>query len=72
MKSKKTVELSHLKRNQENRISCDASKKGLGAIIQQSRSNGEWKPICFTSSFLTDFEAKYSINELELLAIVWV
>ena len=25
----------------------------------------------FASRFLTDFEAKYSINELELLAVVW-
>ena len=25
----------------------------------------------FASRFLTDFESKYSINELELLAVVW-
>ena len=43
----------------------------MGAVLQQSQSTGEWKPICFASSFLTDFEAKYSFNELELLAIVW-
>ena len=36
-----------------------------------SQTNGEWKSICFASRFLTDFESKYSINELELLAIVW-
>ena len=68
---KKVVELSHFKRNQDTRISCDASKQGLGAVLQQSQKNGEWKPICFASRFLTDFEAKYSFNELELLAIVW-
>ena len=67
----KVVELSHFKRNQENRIICDASKQGLGAVLQQNQNNGEWKPICFASRFLTNFEAKYSINELELLAIVW-
>ena len=65
------MELSHFKRNQEIRIICDASKQGLGAVLQQSQSNGEWKPICFASRSLTNFEAKYSINELEFLAIVW-
>ena len=61
---KTVVELSHLKRNQDIRIICDASKQGLGAVLQQSQKNGEWKPICFASGFLTNFEAKYSINEL--------
>ena len=68
---KSVVELSHFKRNQEIRIICDASKSGLGAVLQQKQSNNEWRPICFASRFLTDFETKYSINELELLAIVW-
>ena len=67
----KTAELSHFKRDKEIRIICDASKQGLGAVLQQIQENGEWRPICFASRFLTDFEAKYSINELELLAIVW-
>ena len=41
-------------------------KKGLGAFhnIQQ---DGEWKPIIFASTLLTNFEAKYSINKLELI-----
>ena len=43
----------------------------MGTVLQQSQSTCEWKPICFASRFLTDFEAKYSITELELLAIVW-
>ena len=68
---KNVVELSHFKRNQEIRIICDASKNGLGAVIHQNQSDNEWKLICFASRFLTDFEAKYSKNELELLAIVW-
>ena len=68
---KKVVELSHFKRNQEIRIICNASKQGSGAVLQQNQSLGEWKPICFASRFLRKFEAIYSINELELLAIVW-
>ena len=67
---KKVVELSHYKRNQEIRIICDASKQAIGAVLQQSQKNGEWNPIFF-ARVLTDFETKYFINELEILAIVW-
>ena len=52
------------------RIICDASKAGLGAVLQQDE-NGKWQPLSFASRFLTELESKYSINELELLAIVW-
>ena len=70
-KIKKITELTHFKRNNPVRIICDASKKGLGAVLQQQQNNQDWKPVSFASKFLTDFEAKYSINELELLAVVW-
>ena len=70
-KFKKVVELSHFKKNQEIRIICDASEQRLGAVLQQNKNNSEWKPICFASRFSTNCEAKYSINELERLAIVW-
>ena len=63
--------MTHFKRNRKIRIVCDASKKGLGTVLQQQQENQEGKPVSFASRFLTDFEAKYSINELELLAIVW-
>ena len=56
------VELTHFNRNKEIRIICDASKQGLGAVLQQKQNENEWKPICFASRFLTDFEMKYSIN----------
>ena len=68
---KKITELTHFKRNNPVIILCDASKKGLGAVLQQQQNNQNWKPVSFASRFLTDFEAKYSINELELLAVVW-
>ena len=68
---KKVVELSHFKRNKEIRIICDASKQGLGAVLQQRQKIREWNPIYFASRFLTNFEAKYTFNDLDLLALVW-
>ena len=67
---KKATTLNHFKRNCPLRLICDASKSGLGAVLQQ-QEEGTWKPISFASRFLTKLESKYSINELELLAIVW-
>ena len=67
---KKAAELTHFKRNKPLRIICDASKQGLGAVLQQCEEN-ERKPISYASRFLTELETKYSINELELLAVVW-
>ena len=68
---KSITELTHFKRNKKLRIICDASKQGLGAMLQKQQDNQEWKPVSSASRFLTNFEAKYSINELELLAVVW-
>ena len=68
---KSITELTHFKRNKKLRIICDASKQGLGAVHQQQQGNQEWKPVSFALRFLTNFETKYFINELELLAVVW-
>ena len=64
------TEIKHFQRNLPLRIICDASKDGLGAVLQQQSELG-WQPICFASRFLAEFEQKYSINELELLAVIW-
>ena len=66
----KVVELTHFKRNRPLRIICDASKQGLGAILQQNEEKN-WNPIAYASRFLTDFEEKNSCIELELLTVVW-
>ena len=73
-KVKQVAEVGHFKRSSPTRIICDASKAGLGAVLQQTDENNEnnWRPIHFASRFLSPSESKYSINELELLAIVWV
>ncbi len=47
----------------DTRITCDASKEGLGAVFEQ-RQNCAWVPIAFASQFLNSAESHYSINEL--------
>ena len=47
-------------------IECDASTKGLGAMLTQ-----EGKPISFSSRTLTDTEEKYHPMELECLAVIF-
>ena len=63
--------LAHYSPSRENIITTDASKNGLGALLWQTQSDGNRKPIQYASRFLNDAERRYSINELELLAVVW-
>ena len=64
------TEINHFKRDKPLGIACDANKEGLGAVLQQKTDEG-WQAIHFASRFLTTFEQKYFINELDLLAVVW-
>ena len=64
------TEIKHFQKNQPLRITCDASNEGLGAVLQQKTEDG-WQATHFASRLLRTFEQKYSINELELLAVVW-
>ena len=57
-------------RKLKTRIKCDASRSVLGAALEQLTVNG-WKPISFASGFLNSNEERYSVNELELLGVVW-
>ena len=53
------------------RLCTDASRHGLGFVLQQQNPDGKW---CLTqagSQFLSDAEGRYAIIELELLAICW-
>ena len=67
---KHITEIKHFKKNQPLRIICDASKEGLGAVLQQ-KTDEDLQATHFASRYLTTFEQKYSINELELPAVVW-
>ena len=61
---------SHYNRQIETRVKCDASRSGHGAALEQLTFDG-WKPIAFTSRFLNPCEERYSVDELELLGVVW-
>ena len=65
-----STENSHYNPKLDVRVKCDASRSGLGAALEQNTSDG-WKPIAFASRFLKSTEERYSVNELELLGIVW-
>ena len=65
-----TLENTHYNSHLETRIKCDASRAGLGAALEQ-RSPSGWHTVAFASRLLNSNEERYSINELELLGVVW-
>ena len=60
----------HFDQQLEARIVCDASITGLGAALEQHSPEG-WVAVAYASRLLNSFEEKYSVNELELLEVVW-
>ena len=58
--------LAHFDPKKDNYVTTDACNTGLGATLWQKE--GEvFRPIAFTSRFLTDCVIKYAINELKLI-----
>ena len=53
------------------RICTDASRQGLGFVLQQQSTQGEWTLVQAGSRFLSNAESRYAIIELELLAVTW-
>ena len=54
----------------ETRIKCYASRARLGAALEQCSST-DWHRVTFASRFLNSNDERYSVNELELLEVVW-
>ena len=52
-------------------IVTDASPVGVGAILEQKQSNGEYRPVYYASRKLTDTESRYSQFEREALGVYW-
>ena len=62
--------LSFFAIGKETRLSTDASRQGLGFILQQ-KTGDKWALIQAGSRFLSDAESRYAIIELEMLAVAW-
>ena len=63
--------LARYAKDKDNIVTTDASTTGLGITLWQKQDDGNTKPIAFGSRYLNDTKKKYSIGELELLAVVW-
>ena len=63
-------ENTHYDSTRKTRVRTYATRSGLGAV-REHESNKEWETIAHASRFLNKAEEKYSINELELLGVVW-
>ena len=64
------VENSQYNPSLDTRVKCDASREGLGAALEQQTPYG-WETIAYASQYLNYGEKPHSINELELLGVVW-
>ena len=63
--------LAHYAKDKDNIVTTNASTTGLEITIPQKQDNGNTKPLAYGSRYLNDTEKKYSIGELQLLAVVW-
>jgi len=54
-----------------HRVSADASKNALGAVLLQLNDNGDWQPVEYASRKMTETETRYAMVEKESLAICW-
>ena len=61
---------THFNPTLETRVKRDASRPRLGAALEQLDREG-WKTVAFASRFLKSNGERFSINELELLGVVW-
>ena len=49
----------------------DASTAGLGAVLSQKDDEGRERVVAYASRRVSETECKYSITELEYLAVIW-
>ena len=52
-------------------LHTDASKDGLGAVLEQEQGDGRLHPVAYASRSLNKHEQNYGITDLEALGVVW-
>ena len=52
-------------------LETDASGKGLGAVLSQKQSDGQYHPIAYASHIMTETQQRYHSNKQEFLALKW-
>ena len=52
-------------------LEMDASGKGLGAVLSQKQSDGQYHPIAYASCIMNETEQRYHSNKQEFLALKW-
>ena len=62
--------LSFFDINRPTRLCTDASRQGLGFILQQKMAD-KWTLIQAGSRFFSDAETRYAVIELEMLVVSW-
>ena len=62
--------LSFFDIHKPTRLCTDASRQGLGFILQQKTAE-RWVLVQAGSRFLSEAEARYAVIELEMLAVAW-
>ena len=63
--------LSFFDLNKSTWLCIDASRQGLGFILQQKSTYGTWTLVQAGSRFLSDAESRYATIELEMLVVCW-
>ena len=63
--------LAYFDMHRTTRLCTDASRRGIGFVLQQQTPAGKWVLVQAGSRFLSTAESRYAIIELEMLAVVW-
>ena len=53
-------------------LETDTSKDGLGAVLSQKQTNGQYHPVAYGSRALMPHQKNYHLTKLEFLAPKWV
>jgi hypothetical protein len=57
--------------SRKTKVSTDASKDGLGAVLLQADNDGHWRPVAYASRSMTETETRYAQIEKETLGLVF-